>query len=71
MEVEAAAAAAAAAAPLFVRQTPRTPAELEAAFPPGSGEIWYVVVIGREPGLYHTPYVPSPPTSLLLFSQNI
>ncbi|KAJ7095999.1 hypothetical protein C8R43DRAFT_964418 [Mycena crocata] len=45
---------AAAAACNFVRRTPKTPAELTAAFPEGSGEVWYVVLIGREPGLYRT-----------------
>ncbi|KAJ7122453.1 hypothetical protein C8R44DRAFT_876744 [Mycena epipterygia] len=42
------------AAPLFVHCTPKTPGELQDAFPPGSGEIWYVVIIGREPGMYRT-----------------
>lgn len=40
--------------PLWVRRTPKTPAQLEMDFPEGSGETWYVVLIGREPGLYRT-----------------
>ncbi|KAK7055698.1 hypothetical protein R3P38DRAFT_3170372 [Favolaschia claudopus] len=40
------------AGPLFVRGIPKTPAELERDHPPGSGEVWYVVILGREPGLY-------------------
>ncbi|KAJ7124042.1 hypothetical protein C8R43DRAFT_945014 [Mycena crocata] len=44
------------AAPLFIEGVARTPAQLEAAFPPGHGDKlpWYVVCIGREPGLYAT-----------------
>ncbi|KAJ7119209.1 hypothetical protein C8R43DRAFT_960142 [Mycena crocata] len=44
------------AAPLFIEGVARTPAHLEAAFPPGHGDKlqWYVVCIGREPGLYAT-----------------
>ncbi|KAJ7110502.1 hypothetical protein C8R44DRAFT_883639 [Mycena epipterygia] len=45
------ASAAADVTPLFVGRTPKTPSELQAEFPPGSGEVWYVVIIGREPGL--------------------
>ncbi|KAK6971786.1 hypothetical protein R3P38DRAFT_3241886 [Favolaschia claudopus] len=40
--------------PLFVRGIPQTPAEVERTHPPGSGETWYVVIRGREPGLYGT-----------------
>ncbi|KAJ7024124.1 hypothetical protein C8F04DRAFT_1270686 [Mycena alexandri] len=39
---------------MWVRGTPRTPAEIAAAFPEGSGEVWYVVIRGREPGFYRT-----------------
>ncbi|KAJ7463429.1 hypothetical protein B0H11DRAFT_2240898 [Mycena galericulata] len=53
-EAAAAAAAAAAASPLLVRQAARTLTALEAAFPEGSGEVWYVVIIGRKPGMYRT-----------------
>ncbi|KAK7063355.1 hypothetical protein R3P38DRAFT_3164360 [Favolaschia claudopus] len=42
------------AGPLFVRGIPKTPAELERDHPPGSGETWYVVILGREPGMYAT-----------------
>ncbi|KAJ7844328.1 hypothetical protein B0H13DRAFT_2364294 [Mycena leptocephala] len=35
-------------------QRPRTPTAIEAAYPEGSGEVWYVVIRGREPGLYRT-----------------
>ncbi|KAK6981629.1 hypothetical protein R3P38DRAFT_3460250 [Favolaschia claudopus] len=42
------------AGPLFVRGIPQTPAEVERNHPPGSGETWYVVILGREPGLYAT-----------------
>lgn len=38
----------------WVRGTPRTPTELATTFPEGSGELWYVVIRGREPGLYRT-----------------
>ncbi|KAJ7906939.1 hypothetical protein B0H13DRAFT_2332987 [Mycena leptocephala] len=38
----------------WVRGVPKTPAHQEAAFPDGSGETWYVVIRGREPGLYRT-----------------
>jgi hypothetical protein len=50
-------AAAAAADPIFVRGVAKTPAQLEAAFPEGSGEMWYVVIRGREPGMYRTSLV--------------
>ncbi|KAK6988884.1 hypothetical protein R3P38DRAFT_3228220 [Favolaschia claudopus] len=40
--------------PLFVRGIPATPAYVERHHPPGSGEVWYVVIRGREPGLYGT-----------------
>ncbi|KAJ7731404.1 hypothetical protein B0H16DRAFT_1469181 [Mycena metata] len=36
--------------PSFVRLAPRNPAQIEADFPDGSGEVFYVVLIGREPG---------------------
>ncbi|KAF8140685.1 hypothetical protein K438DRAFT_1995753 [Mycena galopus ATCC 62051] len=49
-----AAATAAAASPLWVRGVPLTPTELEQRHPEGSGETWYVVICGREPGLYRT-----------------
>ncbi|KAJ6548366.1 hypothetical protein B0H19DRAFT_1298949 [Mycena capillaripes] len=44
-------------APAFVQGAAPTPAELEAAFPPGRGDnqTWYVVCIGCRPGLYATP----------------
>ncbi|KAJ7637794.1 hypothetical protein B0H17DRAFT_1197422 [Mycena rosella] len=41
--------------PVWVRRTPITPAALAARHPDGTGEVWYVVTIGREPGLYRTP----------------
>ncbi|KAJ7846747.1 hypothetical protein B0H14DRAFT_3454234 [Mycena olivaceomarginata] len=47
-------AAAAQASPVWVRGIPKTPAELELQYPEGSGETWYVVICGREPGMYHT-----------------
>ncbi|KAJ7612846.1 hypothetical protein DFH06DRAFT_1342533 [Mycena polygramma] len=40
--------------PVWVHGEPKTPSELEAAFPDGSGETWYVVIRGREPGMYRT-----------------
>ncbi|KAJ7149776.1 hypothetical protein C8R43DRAFT_1128266 [Mycena crocata] len=42
------------AAPVWVRGVARTPAQLEAAHPPGSGDdvAYHVVTAGREPGLY-------------------
>ncbi|KAJ7734399.1 hypothetical protein B0H14DRAFT_2639432 [Mycena olivaceomarginata] len=43
-----------AADPLWVRGTPKTPAQLELQYPEGSGETWYVVICGREPGMYRT-----------------
>ncbi|KAJ7302313.1 hypothetical protein DFH08DRAFT_967060 [Mycena albidolilacea] len=55
---DAAAAAAAAAEltadPVWVRGVPKTPAEIVAQYPEGSGETWYVVIRGREPGFYRT-----------------
>ncbi|KAJ7104996.1 hypothetical protein C8R44DRAFT_746235 [Mycena epipterygia] len=57
-ELDALADAAAAPAPAedgaFVELPAPTPDELDALFPPGTGEfqVWYVVCIGREPGLY-------------------
>ncbi|KAJ7909364.1 hypothetical protein B0H13DRAFT_2330412 [Mycena leptocephala] len=39
----------------WIRGVPRTPGQVEAAFPEGSGEVWYVVIRGREPGMYRTP----------------
>ncbi|KAJ7822657.1 hypothetical protein B0H14DRAFT_3470636 [Mycena olivaceomarginata] len=50
----AAASAAVAADPLWVRGVPQTPAAIEAQYPEGSGETWYVVIRGREPGFYRT-----------------
>ncbi|KAF8173321.1 hypothetical protein K438DRAFT_1980868 [Mycena galopus ATCC 62051] len=50
----AATAAIAASSVLWSRGVPYTPAELEARYPQGSGETWYVVLCGREPGLYRT-----------------
>lgn len=50
-------AAAAAVDPIFVRGVAKTPAQLEAAFPEGSGEMWYVVICGCEPGMYRTSLV--------------
>ncbi|KAJ7448395.1 hypothetical protein FB451DRAFT_1187818 [Mycena latifolia] len=43
-----------AGATTWVRAPPKTPAELEREFPEGSGEVWYVVIRGREPGMYRT-----------------
>ncbi|KAJ7442102.1 hypothetical protein B0H11DRAFT_2251729 [Mycena galericulata] len=42
--------------PLFFRSVAPTPAQIEARFPPGTGDNqpWYVVCIGRSPGLYAT-----------------
>ncbi|KAJ7116914.1 hypothetical protein C8R44DRAFT_738784 [Mycena epipterygia] len=41
-------------APAFVHGHPRTPGQMEIAFPAGTGDqqSWYVVTVGREPGLY-------------------
>ncbi|KAJ6613234.1 hypothetical protein B0H10DRAFT_2222421 [Mycena sp. CBHHK59/15] len=38
---------------VFVQGVPRTPTQLEAMLPPGFGDTgaWYIVCIGREPGL--------------------
>ncbi|KAJ7861205.1 hypothetical protein B0H14DRAFT_3445535 [Mycena olivaceomarginata] len=47
-------AATTAASVLWVRGIPLTPAELEALYPEGSGETWYVVICGRAPGMYRT-----------------
>ncbi|KAJ6528818.1 hypothetical protein B0H19DRAFT_1083162 [Mycena capillaripes] len=43
-------------APAFVQGVAPTPAELEAAFPPGrsDSQAWYVVCVGRQPGMYAT-----------------
>ncbi|KAJ7262141.1 hypothetical protein C8J57DRAFT_1336265 [Mycena rebaudengoi] len=40
--------------PVWVASTPLTPDDLDAKFPPGTGEHqhWYVVLRGRSPGLY-------------------
>jgi hypothetical protein len=51
------AAAAAQASPVWVRGIPKMPAELELQYPEGSGETWYVVICGREPGMYRTASV--------------
>ncbi|KAJ6600901.1 hypothetical protein B0H10DRAFT_1958583 [Mycena sp. CBHHK59/15] len=50
------------AGPSFVQGTPRTPTQLEAAHPPGSGDFqtWHVVIRGREPGLYAASRKPMP-----------
>ncbi|KAJ6490992.1 hypothetical protein C8R45DRAFT_928817 [Mycena sanguinolenta] len=39
----------------WIRGVAKTPSAVEAACPAGSGEVWYVVIRGREPGLYRTP----------------
>ncbi|KAJ6449870.1 hypothetical protein C8R45DRAFT_1114427 [Mycena sanguinolenta] len=39
----------------WIRSIAQTPSAVEAKFPAGSGEVWYVVIRGREPGLYRTP----------------
>ncbi|KAJ7024510.1 hypothetical protein C8F04DRAFT_1270208 [Mycena alexandri] len=38
----------------WTRGTPPSATALAAAFPKGSGETWYVVIRGREPGFYRT-----------------
>ncbi|KAJ6539874.1 hypothetical protein DFH09DRAFT_1323424 [Mycena vulgaris] len=40
--------------PQFVEGVASTPAQMDAMFPPGFGDHqpWYVVIVGREPGLY-------------------
>ncbi|KAJ7828192.1 hypothetical protein B0H13DRAFT_2373331 [Mycena leptocephala] len=38
----------------WTRGVAKTPRQLELAFPDGSGEVWYVVIRGREPGMYRT-----------------
>ncbi|KAJ7434295.1 hypothetical protein FB451DRAFT_1195496 [Mycena latifolia] len=43
-----------AGATTWVRAPPKTPADLEREFPDGSGEVWYVVIRGWEPGMYRT-----------------
>jgi hypothetical protein len=53
----AAAAAELPADPVWVRGVPKTPAEIVVQYPEGSGETWYVVIRGREPGFYRTSYV--------------
>ncbi|KAJ7478927.1 hypothetical protein FB451DRAFT_1395542 [Mycena latifolia] len=42
----------------FVEEVAPTPDELDALFPPGTGDsqTWYVVSIGRQPGLYASPH---------------
>jgi hypothetical protein len=55
--VSAAASPAYGACPLWLGGVSRTPAELEAAHPEGTGEIWYIIMCGREPGMYHSPSV--------------
>ncbi|KAJ7488212.1 hypothetical protein FB451DRAFT_1167669 [Mycena latifolia] len=40
--------------PVWVRGTPITPDALAALHPEGTGETWYIVIQGREPGMYHT-----------------
>jgi hypothetical protein len=44
----------------WVRAAARTPTEVELGFPEGSGETFYVVIRGREPGLYRTSFVYPP-----------
>ncbi|KAK7027716.1 hypothetical protein R3P38DRAFT_949215 [Favolaschia claudopus] len=39
--------------PVFVRGTPKTPDQLAIDHPEGTGEICYVVICGREPGIYY------------------
>ncbi|KAJ7092914.1 hypothetical protein B0H15DRAFT_947728 [Mycena belliarum] len=39
----------------WIRGSARTPTEVEQQYPEGSGEVWYVVIRGREPGFYRTP----------------
>ncbi|KAJ7264658.1 hypothetical protein C8J57DRAFT_1718543 [Mycena rebaudengoi] len=41
--------------PPFTSGIPISPDALETFIPPNTGEIWYVVIVGREPGLYRTP----------------
>ncbi|KAJ6547987.1 hypothetical protein DFH09DRAFT_1087450 [Mycena vulgaris] len=43
-------------APQFMHGTARTPDQMDALFPPGVGDhqLWYVVIVGREPGLYNS-----------------
>ncbi|KAJ7077355.1 hypothetical protein C8R44DRAFT_896325 [Mycena epipterygia] len=38
----------------WIRAVAISPNALEATFPAGSGETWYVVIRGRNPGLYRT-----------------
>ncbi|KAJ7694391.1 hypothetical protein B0H17DRAFT_1132024 [Mycena rosella] len=40
--------------PLLLHGLPKTPPEMADMFPPGVGDFqsWYVVIVGREPGLY-------------------
>ncbi|KAJ6532227.1 hypothetical protein DFH09DRAFT_1408551 [Mycena vulgaris] len=40
--------------PQFVEGVAYTPAQMDTMFPPGFGDhqAWYVVIVGREPGLY-------------------
>ncbi|KAJ6517578.1 hypothetical protein DFH09DRAFT_1098968 [Mycena vulgaris] len=42
--------------PQFMHGTARTPDQMDALFPPGLGDHqhWYVVIVGREPGLYNS-----------------
>ncbi|KAF7336552.1 hypothetical protein MSAN_02287400 [Mycena sanguinolenta] len=39
----------------WIRGVPKTPLQMETAFQDVGGELWYVVIRGREPGLYRTP----------------
>ncbi|KAJ7277867.1 hypothetical protein C8J57DRAFT_1222649 [Mycena rebaudengoi] len=43
------------AGPPFTSGVAITPDALETFIPASTGEIWYVVIVGREPGLYRTP----------------
>ncbi|KAJ6468864.1 hypothetical protein C8R45DRAFT_1167557 [Mycena sanguinolenta] len=38
----------------WIRSIAKTPHTVDTAFPDGSGEVWYAVIRGRKPGLYHT-----------------
>ncbi|KAJ6487346.1 hypothetical protein DFH09DRAFT_1105919 [Mycena vulgaris] len=53
-QVAAAVAAVQPPAPQFVEGVAYTPTQMDGMFPPGFGDhqAWYVVIVGREPGLY-------------------
>ncbi|KAJ6471703.1 hypothetical protein DFH09DRAFT_1110460 [Mycena vulgaris] len=71
----AAALAAAAVVPAgdFVQGIALTPDQLDAQFPPGTGDTqtWHVVCIGREPGLYASAFVSFVSSTLTLLSHSI